>query len=161
MQEASERAGFSRQTSNGIIGAVQELVSNVDEHSRDSESGVVAFAGTSSHFEFSVSDLGIGVLASLRSNPEHVSVSDDGKALELSIRDGVSSIPNSGRGYGISYLFRALVGVSGFVRFRSGRSALHLEGEISGERIRPTLLDRPAHNGLTITAICRPSALRR
>jgi hypothetical protein len=44
--------------------------------------------------EFVVADRGIGVLSSLKQNPEYADLSDAGAALQLAITDGVSRFPS-------------------------------------------------------------------
>ena len=111
----------------GLLGAMIEIQDNVYEHSGAPETGLVAYATTATSFEFVVADRGIGVLSSLRENPNYADVSDAGAALGLAITDGVSRFPSeTGHGQGFNQLFRALVGHNAELRFRSGDHALTL-----------------------------------
>lgn len=108
-----------------LLGAMVEIQDNVYEHSGAPQTGLVAYAVTSSSFEFVVADRGIGVLQTLRQNPRYADVSDAGAALKEIVKDGVSRFPSeAGRGQGFNQLFRALVGHNAELRFRSGDHTL-------------------------------------
>lgn len=86
MQAAGLPAGLAGQ----LVGATKELHSNVYEHSERSRSGIVAFAVHEEMAEFIVADSGIGVLASLRTNPAHADLQHDGEALHLALQPGIT-----------------------------------------------------------------------
>ena len=112
-----------------LVASMEELESNIHEHCSAAETGLVAFRGTPSLFEFVVADRGIGILKSLQSSADHATLSDHGKALELALTDGVSRYGNDvQRGYGFRPLFVGLVNLQSFLRFRSGDHALTMDG---------------------------------
>ena len=126
-ENIAKTKGVNTHLAAGLIGALIEIQDNVYEHSGAPETGVVAYATTVSSFEFVVADRGIGVLSSLRQNPNYAGVAHAGEALELAITDGVSRFPaETGHGQGFNQLFRALVGHNAELRFRSGDHALTL-----------------------------------
>jgi anti-sigma regulatory factor (Ser/Thr protein kinase) len=133
-------SGLNRHLVAGLLGALVELQDNIYEHSGAPDTGVIAYAVTPASFEFVVADRGIGVLKSLRGNPQFAAVADSGRAIELAITDGVSRFPaESGRGQGFHQLFRALVGHNAELRFRSDDHALTLRPGSSASTATSTL----------------------
>ena len=129
-ENAATRAGCPRGLLAGLLGALGELQDNVYAHSGRPESGLVAYAASSEAFEFVVADCGMGVLASLRQNEEFAGIDNAGSAMQIAISDGASRLgKNSGRGFGIGQLFRALAHDRGDLRFRSDDYALRLWGD--------------------------------
>lgn len=153
---AAENSGFPKAFAGALTGAMGELQDNIPLHSEHIQSGLVAFQGSSGAFEFVVSDQGIGVLASLKKNPDYQDLPHAGEALKIAASDGGSRFAkDTGHGYGIGQLFRALAGVEGDIRFRSGDHAY----ELSGSGPNPTgiiSLGQKSHlPGLTVSIICR------
>lgn len=112
-----------------ICGALQELVDNIFEHSECAQTGLIMFLGATDSFELTVGDAGIGVLASLRSNPTYSFLPDSGAALTFALTDGNSRYGRSARrGSGFTTLFRALRTLDANLRFRSGNCALEVVG---------------------------------
>jgi len=64
-QRIAEANGFPKMIAAQLMGAIGELQSNIYEHSEAARTGLIAFQATQRHFEFVVSDKGIGILASL------------------------------------------------------------------------------------------------
>lgn len=130
--ETQKALHFRKKVSNGkarICGAIREMVDNIYDHSGAPNTGVVAFLGSSDSFEVSVGDAGIGILASLRSNPTFAFLQDAGTAMSLALKDGNSRYgPAQDRGYGFGTLFRALNTLDAQLRFRSGDYALEITG---------------------------------
>ena len=111
-----------------------------------------AKAGT---FEFVVADAGRGVLASLRENPEFTHLADCGAALRFAAADGASRhISESGHGYGIGQLFRALAHHNAELRFRSGDHALRIWGDAPSLTGQMELFHKAWLDGLTVTVRC-------
>src|SRR3546814_16884550 len=67
--------------SSDLIGAMGEMQDNVYEHSGAAHTGLVAYAVTDCSFEFVVADRGMGVLETLRQNPDYEHLPDAGAAL--------------------------------------------------------------------------------
>lgn len=152
---AAERGGLSRGLVNGLMGVIGELQENVYQHSGRPESGIVAYAVNESAFEFVVADAGIGVLASLRQNPEFTGLKDSEAALRVALSDGASRHGHdAGRGYGIGNLFRALAHDAGDLRFRSGDHMLRITGDAPSlvGQVQPAL--KAWLDGLIITVRC-------
>ena len=112
-----------------IVAAIVELENNIHEHSGAANTGLVAFRGMRSLFEFVVADQGIGILKSLQSSAEHSTLVDHGKALESALTDGVSRFgATTRRGHGFRPIFVGLANLQSSLRFRSGDHALTIDG---------------------------------
>ena len=150
------RAGFPRQLIEGVLGALVELQDNVFEHSGRPETGLIAYAVSRGAFEFVVADAGIGVLESLRQNPEFSKLTDSGAALRAAVSDGASRRGRgSGHGYGIGQLFRALAHNEGELRFRSGDHALTLWGDSPSLTGQVEIAQKAWLQGLISSVRCR------
>ena len=101
------------------------------------------------------------MLASLRENPEFSLLADSGAALRVAASDGASRHPrNTGHGYGIGQLFRALAHDAAELRFRSGDHALRLWGDAPSLIGQVELAQKAWLDGLIITVRCAPGAPR-
>ena len=155
LQQAAEGVGFPKIFAQGLVGAVGELVSNVDEHSGDMHYGFVAFHSTGGSFEVVVSDSGVGVLKTLRRSAAYAEVGDSGAAMRLALTERVSSLSAPNRGYGYRPLFLTIAGHAGLARFRTGDHSLTISGDnLSLQGIVETA-QRAALPGLTISVLCR------
>ena len=158
-ENAAVATGLTKGLVSGLMGALGELQDNVFEHSGRPESGVVAYAAGNGAFEFVVADAGRGVLASLRENPEFSLLADSGAALRVAVSDGASRhARNTGHGYGIGQLFRALAQDAADLRFRSGDHALRIWGNAPRLTGQVELGQKAWLDGLTITVRCAPIA---
>jgi anti-sigma regulatory factor (Ser/Thr protein kinase) len=153
--KAALAAGFPSQIASQLIGALGEIHDNVLEHSEAAGTEIVTFRANPALFEFAVADHGVGVLASLKTNPEHGHLRDHGEALQHALTDGVSRFgQTSNRGTGFSQLFKGLATLNGSLRFRSGDHALSIDGK------SPTLMNavtamKPAVSGFVVCVACR------
>ncbi|MBG9388380.1 hypothetical protein [Caenimonas aquaedulcis] len=155
--EARRMMKFKRngsQTKGLVCGAVGEMLDNVFEHSGAPRTGIVGFLGTPEYLDISVSDAGMGVMASLRQNPAYAYLSDAGMALALAVRDGTSRFSTTadgeGRGHGFSTLFRGLNSLDAEIRLRSGDYSLEVSGKALMERA-PTISQKARLPGLVVT----------
>lgn len=156
-ENAAVASGLARGLISGLMGAPGELQENVYRHSRRPETGLVAYATVDGTFEFVVADAGVGVLTSLRENPEFAQLADSGDALRVAVSDGASRHGRaSGRGYGIGQLFRALAHDSAELRFRSGDHALCLWGDAPSLIGHYEVAQKARLDGLIITVRCAP-----
>lgn len=154
-QRAAEARGFHRQTAAQFAAALGELYSNVHEHSGAARTGVAAFRVTKTQFEGVVADWGVGVLQSLRMNPDYANLDDDASALELVLRDGVSRFGSAGgRGKGFRPIFIGLANLNGTLRFRSGACALTIDGEGLGA-VPWKLSEKVPIKGFFVSIACR------
>ena len=155
-ENAAKNRGFPSGLVASLVGALGEMQDNVYEHSGAAQTGLVAYAVTDRTFEFVVADRGMGVLDTLRQNPDYAQLPDAGAALTEAIRPGVSRFPaSSGRGQGFIQLCRSMVTDRVELRFRSGDHALTLcptNDPLNGHQ---RLSHTSALAGLTISAIWR------
>lgn len=152
--QAMRATGLPVGLSGQLVGATKELHSNVYEHSGKSRTGIVAFAMHDDMAEFIVADSGIGVLASLKSNPTHAGIEGDGEALRLALQPGVSRHANEPlRGHGFDLMFTGLLNRDSKLRFRSGAAAVTIDGLTAGNPV-PLIRDRPAMQGFLIAVDC-------
>ena len=130
------RAKRAGQRGSGLCAGVRktgrrdgELESNIHEHVESREPGVVAYRAEAGAFEFVVSDQGVGILESLRSNVEYARLADAGVALRAALTEGVSRYgTGSGRGFGFKPIFTGLIDLYAELRFRSGDHAVTMDG---------------------------------
>lgn len=129
LEGAARRVGFGNSMSAGFVGAVKELVDNVDLHSEAPNSGVVGYSFHGNTFEFVIADSGMGTLASLRKCAEYSHLCDHGDALVTALTDGESRFGrHTNHGLGFRQLFVSLAQLQGSLRFRSGDYRLEISG---------------------------------
>ena len=157
---AALAAGFPAQIAAEIMGALGEFQDNVFRHSEAARTGLVAFAARPGTFEVVVSDNGIGVLESLHSHADYAGIEDAGMALKVAASDGESRFGrDSGCGFGMGQMFRALANHDGDLRFRSDDHALEIRGHSQSLRGRVQLRQKAPLVGLTVSVLCRPASV--
>jgi len=153
-QKAAVASGLPTSLAPLLIGALNEMQSNVYEHSGRPASGVAAYRGSRGCFEFVVSDGGIGVLASLASCPDYADVIDQSEALRLMLTDGVSRYgKDAKRGTGFRLLFSGLANLGSNLRFRSGNQALTIRGS-NPSTLPWKVLEKPQISGFSAAVSC-------
>lgn len=135
-----------------LTGAVFEMVDNIWVHSRSVDSCFLAYQVGFRKFTFGISDIGVGVLQTLRQNPRYAHIRTSMDALEHAVKRGVSGQPQ-GSGLGLDSLTRSLASLWGQSRLRSGQAALTFNREGESPRRRHQFLANLA--GFQISAICR------
>jgi hypothetical protein len=120
--------GAASPFAHGIVGALNEMASNAVEHARSPVPPVSTFDVLHDRWSFSVTDVGIGVLASLRNNAKYQTLKNEVLALQMAVRDGVSSTTQPGRGFGFAQVFRSLADRACSIRFRTTRALATWEG---------------------------------
>lgn len=155
-QQAAETSGFSKRTSQALVGAMGEIEGNIYEHSGQHRSGLVAFQGGPGAFTFVVADVGMGVLASLRQSPQFGMLDDHGEALRLALTDGVSRFSHADpmRGMGFHDLFVGLASLRGSLRFASGDHALVIDGHAPSLAAH-RLVQKEMGRGFVVSVTCR------
>lgn len=161
-ENAAVARGLKRSLVAGLIGALGELQDNVYEHSGKPNSGLIAYAAGPGTFEFVVADAGMGVLASLCRNPEFSGLRDSGEALRLAASDGASRYSrDTGHGFGIGTLFKALAHDAGELRFRSGDHGMTVRGDRPSLTGQLEIAQKAWLDGLIISVRCAPDELAR
>ena len=129
LENAASSAGHGDSFSKALAGTVEEMTSNIVDHSEHSETGIVGYRWSPSEFEYVVADSGIGVLNSLRKNSYYSGLTDSAQALETAIQEGESSHGhNVGHGFGFRELLNNIANQNSYLRFRSGDHNLVIDG---------------------------------
>ena len=151
---ATEIARLPGTTPGQLIAAMEELHSNIHEHSDAAETGILAFRAANGVFEFIAGDRGIGVLSSLKRAKRFATLADHGKALEAAIAEGTSRFENdANRGYGFRPIFLGLMNLYGSLRFRSGDYALLMDGTSPGPGTAQ-VAQKPPIDGFFVSVRC-------
>jgi hypothetical protein len=118
---------------------------------------LVGYAVEESMAVFSVADVGIGILTSLRSHPAYERIHLHKDAIRAALHDGTSRFGPNTRGLGFRQIFKALAAQWGYLRFRSGNGCVTLNGQAldadQGEETFP-----PDLPGFQVTVCCRTVA---
>lgn len=139
-----------------LVAAMEEMESNIHEHSNAPATGLVAFRASPNMYEFIVYDQGIGVLESLRRCAVFATLADHGSALAAALTDGTSRFgSNSNRGHGFRPIFLGLANLRGSLRFRSGDYALTMDGT-SPNLTTAQLAQKPVVKGFFASVTCYP-----
>jgi hypothetical protein len=151
-ENAGREAGLAKGFTAGLTRAIQEMVSNVYEHSEHSETSLVGYKWRPNEVEFIVADSGIGVLESLRSNPHYASLRDSGRALDVGLREGESRFgKDTGRGFGFRDLLYNIASRRCHLRFRSGDHCLTIDG--TGQNVTKVIKQCPNLRGFLISIV--------
>lgn len=152
---AANIAGLQGSAPLQLVAAMEELRSNILDHSEAETTGLIAFRAAKGEFEFVAADTGIGVLQSLTTCTDYSHLTNDGDAMRLALHDGTSRHGSaSNHGYGFCDLFRSLTYLRAFLRFRSGGSALTIDGVHPGLE-SAQLSQKPMYRGFFIGVRCR------
>ena len=140
------RAGLAR----GLAGGVAEMVDNIWQHAETNVPGLLLYRVQRRKFAFSVADIGVGILASLRKNPQYKWLESSMDAIGQAIRPGVSRCDSGGMGF--PSLLHALADLWGNARVRSGEASLIIDRTQDERTFDRTYL--PFLPGLHISVRC-------
>jgi hypothetical protein len=124
---SAQQNGIGRSVAMALMGVFTEMCDNVVQHSAErgaALTGMAAYVVSMDEVGFAVSDLGIGMLQSLRKNPALAHLPDAATALHAAVIDHASSRPGHPEGSGFKNLFRNLVDRNAVMRFRSQDAVL-------------------------------------
>lgn len=158
LRKAALAAGFSQNCSAALAGAFGEMASNAQEHSGRVHSAMAGYSWRPGVFEYVVSDLGVGVLESLRSCGHHGDARSHAAALDLAVQPGVSKTgTSSGRGFGFREMIRSLSKLYSDIRVHSGDHCVDISGAASSlaDRVLRETFEWP---GFTVSVACRPAS---
>ena len=127
-ERAAREVGFSKDAAINMHSALFEMAENAQIHSRSPVAPLVGYEVGNGMAMFTVADVGRGVLASLRSVPQYASLTVDVEAIQLAMRNGVTSRPDGRGGFGFNSVFKALAEQWGQLRFRSGNGCITMDG---------------------------------
>jgi hypothetical protein len=152
---AGIKAGLSKSFSQGLSGTLEEMTSNIIEHSDCASSGLTGYRWVSGEFEYVVADRGIGVLSSLRKHADYSWLEDAGEALEVAVCDGESRYGrNAHRGTGFHYLLYNIASRDSYLRFRSGDHCYSIDGTV--QPILKKTYPCSSLDGFLISLIAKP-----
>ena len=153
---SAQSVGFPPRLAHGLHGAMHEMCENAAIHSKAPTGILIGYSVEQRMAMFSVVDVGIGVLASLRSHPAYANISLHKDAIRAALQEGTSRFGPNTRGLGFRQIFKALAEQWGHLRFRSGSGCITLNGhgldEHRGEESFP-----PDLPGFQVTVCCRTS----
>ncbi len=114
---------------------LSELATNVVYHAQSNGGYVLAQLRSDPVsrpvVEIAVADCGIGIRESLKENPDHAAIENDGQALQHSITEGVSRLRDPYRGYGFHHITNNIKEPRNrTMTIRSGTSALIMTGGV-------------------------------
>jgi hypothetical protein len=152
---SAKEVGFAPKVASGLQGAFHEMAANAVTHAKADLPALAGYEVRGGMALFSVVDAGIGVLASLRANPEYCHLSRHNEAIKLALRDGTSSIVGpERRGFGFRQVFKSLAAHWGHLRFRSGEACLQMDGT-GLDADRGEVHFPPPLPGFQVTVCCR------
>lgn len=129
LENAAASVGLGGSLSKALAGTVEEMTSNVLEHSEHAETSLVGYRCSQREFEYVVADSGIGVLQSRRKNSYYSHLEDSREALETAVQEGESRRGHYlGHGLGFRDLLNNIANRDSYLRFRSGNYALVIDG---------------------------------
>lgn len=156
VRAAAETAGFPKSVAQSLTASLREMESNIHEHSEAAATGILAFQGRPSVFEFVAADSGVGILATLREDQEFGDLTDHGLAMHAALQDDVSRHGRgTGHGQGFRDLFLGLAHLNADLRFRSGDHALLISGphpELKAARLE----QKTPFKGFLAAVRCQP-----
>jgi anti-sigma regulatory factor (Ser/Thr protein kinase) len=109
-----------------LTGGVAEMVDNAWFHGSTDKPALLAYQVRNRRFAFSVADIGVGILESLRQNPKFNWLRSSMEAIHFAIQPGVSRCENGGMGF--TTMLTAMADLWGNARIRSGQAALIVDG---------------------------------
>jgi len=150
----AKRSGFSDKTAINLQFALHEMASNAVIHSDATTAALIGYEIRSGNALFSVVDVGIGVLASLKTSEAYQNLSRPVDAIQQAMRPGVSRLGRGGLGF--AQVFKAVTNDWGELRFRSGNGCIEMDGtglDHSFDDVKRSY--PPALPGFQVSMCCR------
>lgn len=142
--------------SKAFVGAFKEMADNVVQHSgrinQKHWRSVIGYHVSDGCMAYAVGDVGIGVLSSLRQNPDWANLQNSEDALFAIITKGASRRYMGGEGGGFKQLLKSLVDANGLITLRSGDGYMTIQPD-SGRRITKSRSAVP-FVGLQLSVTC-------
>lgn len=155
-ERTAKGCGFSAQAAARLFAALNAMAENAVIHADAPIGALVGYRTTDGTAQFCVGDVGIGVLASLRTCSDYASLSIHNEAIKMALRDGTSRFGPGKGGFGFRQMFKALAEQWGYLRFRSGEGCITMDGTgldaDTGVESYP-----PPMPGFQVSACCRAS----
>jgi hypothetical protein len=151
-ERAAWDQGFGRASAANLQSALYEMATNAVIHAFCPAGPVVGYYVSDGVAAFSVVDVGIGVLRSLRSQERFTHLTRDVDAIHAALHSGVTRFPSGGTGF--NSVFKALARQWGQLRFRSERGCVSMDGlDVSVDKA--TLAFPPRLPGFQVSVCCR------
>jgi hypothetical protein len=155
---SARQVGFTASVADGLQGALHEMAENAVIHSEAPTGILVGYQVMPEAALFTVADVGMGILASLRMHPAYQHLQVHLEAIRAALHVGVSRFGPGQGGLGFSQVFKSLAADSGLVRFRSGEGCITMDGtdldaDTTGNETFP-----PGLPGFQVTVCCRRGA---
>jgi hypothetical protein len=150
-----QASAFPMEFSYAVAGAFGEMTDNIIQHSQQTSEDFTGMAGyhvCHGYMTFAVSDVGQGVLNSLKTSPVWLHLENAAAALRSAVCDNASRRPAHPKGDGFRTVFRSLVDRNAVLRFRSDDALLTLVGE--HEHRRGAEVFSPPLAGLQLSVCC-------
>tara|TARA_Y100000813_G_scaffold197798_1_gene183933 strand:- start:1821 stop:2618 length:798 start_codon:yes stop_codon:yes gene_type:complete len=152
-QSATKCAGLTNTVSGQLCAFIEEMETNVREHSQSIETGMVAFAARKGCLEIVIMDQGRGILNSLLENKAYRHLRSEGEAMSEALKPGVSRFEADDRGMGFLPLLRGVARLNSVIRMRSGDAALIMSGTPTAPA-QPQISQKPKLQGFFISVKC-------
>jgi anti-sigma regulatory factor (Ser/Thr protein kinase) len=153
--QSAVSTGFGRQEAHLLAVAMGEMADNALQHSASPVPILVGYRTFDGVAQFTVVDVGIGVLASLTGCDDYRHLRYHNEAIRAALLDGTTSMKGrGGGGFGFRQVFKALVEQQGNLRFRSVEGCITMDGRgldaDAGNELFP-----PKLPGFQVTVSCR------
>ncbi len=155
-EQSSKAAGFPLKTATALAAAFGEMADNAVFHSDSTIGILVGYQALPGSSLFCIADAGIGVLESLRSNPEFRNLNDHREAICMALKPGVSRYGRGLGGSGFSQVFKSLAKHWGSLRFRSGKGCVTMNGRDCNADVG-VKSEAPFRPGFQVSVCCRTS----
>lgn len=127
-ERSAKSSGFSSQAAARLHAALHAMTENAVIHANAPISALIGYRILEGTAQFCVSDVGIGILASLRTCADYASLTLHNEAIKMALRDGTSRFGRGRGGFGFRQVFKALAEQWGNLRFRSGAGCITMDG---------------------------------
>lgn len=121
----SPQFGVLKSVADSVCKILSEVLQNVSQHASVgldwTEPGIAVLQMYPDGLELAIGDAGVGLQASLRDNRRSAGKSDQ-QLQEIVLREGLSRIPDIGRGNGLPSVASAIVRLGGILRLQSDES---------------------------------------
>jgi hypothetical protein len=155
---SARNGGFTGSVADGLQGALHEMAENAVIHS-EAPTGILAgYQVTPEAALFTVVDVGIGILASLRTHAAYQHFQVHLEAIRAALHVGVSRFGPGEGGLGFSQVFKSLAADSGLLRFRSGEGCITMDGTDLDADTKGNETFPPGLPGFQVTVCCRKGA---
>jgi anti-sigma regulatory factor (Ser/Thr protein kinase) len=153
-EQSAKASGFPLKTATALAAAFGEMADNAVNHSNSSIGILVGYQALPGMSLFCIADAGIGVLESLRSNPEYCNLNDHREAIRLALKPGVSRYGRGHGGSGFAQVFKSLAQHWGTLRFRSGKGCVTIDGRECNADVG-VKSETPLRPGFQVSVCCR------